>query len=229
MRTELFDRVWRMVDAASADSQLRAKLFRLAGHPRTCGNSIALNFSYLEIQVQVFQALSVSESSQVTARLLRLGQGLFRLDKLDKVVLDGIRLRRESTQGRWRDVEEVEVSLGYRVRLAEVLDLPGQPSAMLFPDLVLVRLVAPARHPGIPCPAQLAGATGAGAGRASGLDQRCRVLRRVLEPLQSVPGKNRRTDPQPERRGGAMESGGCCKAASPARVDIYRQVPPSGR
>ncbi|MEN5197755.1 NEL-type E3 ubiquitin ligase domain-containing protein [Pseudomonas wadenswilerensis] len=137
-RTELFDRVWRMIDAASADSQLRAKLFRLAGHPRTCGNSIALNFSYLEIQVQVFQALAASENSQVTARLLRLGKGLFRLDKLDKVVLDDIRLRRESAQGRWRDVEEVEVSLGYRVRLAEALDLPGQPSAMLFPDLEMI-------------------------------------------------------------------------------------------
>lgn len=137
-RTELFDRVWRMIDAASADSALRQKLFKLAGHPRTCGNSVALNFSYLEIQVEVFRALAPGEGEQVTARLLRLARGLFRLDELDKVVLDDIKVRRQRPSGLGREVEEVEVSLGYRVGLAQALDLPGQPSAMLFPGLEVV-------------------------------------------------------------------------------------------
>ncbi|WP_166366676.1 NEL-type E3 ubiquitin ligase domain-containing protein [Pseudomonas akapageensis] len=131
-REDLTRRVWNVVEAAYSNSKLRRKLFRLAGNPRTCGDSSALNFSYLEIRVEVFKAKSNGDVSQVTSRLLRLAKGLFRLEQLDRIVLEDLQARPVNPR---QPIDEVEVSLAYRVGLAKDLDLPGQPKSMLYQSL----------------------------------------------------------------------------------------------
>lgn len=129
---DLTRRVWDVVDAAYASADLRRELFQLAGHPRTCGDSSALNFSYLEIQVEVFKARSTGDDSQVAGRLLDLAKGLFRLEQLDRIVLEDLQARPVNPR---QPVDEVEVSMAYRTGLAKDLELPGQSRSMLYPSL----------------------------------------------------------------------------------------------
>lgn len=131
-REDLARRVWEVVEAAYANSDLREELFLLAGNPRTCGDSVALNFTYLEIQVEVFKARQLGQAARVKQQLLDLAKGLFRLEQLDQIVYNDLRSRPVVAGAL---VDEVEVSLAYRTGLARELNLPGQARTMLYSSL----------------------------------------------------------------------------------------------
>ncbi|NBA96824.1 NEL-type E3 ubiquitin ligase domain-containing protein [Pseudomonas sp. R5(2019)] len=128
-RRGLTERMWEVVDAAHANSQLRTELFDLAANPRSCGDSVSLNFSYLELQLKVFKANASGDASEVRNELLHLGRGLFRLEQLDIIAREDVSAR-PVVAG--QPVDEIEVVLAYRVGLGERLELPGQPRSMLY-------------------------------------------------------------------------------------------------
>lgn len=127
-REALSRRVWELIEEAVDSAVLRSKLFKLASAPRTCVDSVADCFSNLEVGYFLWQAEQQPGLASEASRLLGVARRLFRLERVERVAREDIRARREYELG----VDEIEVSLAYRVGLAEELDLPGQPRYMQF-------------------------------------------------------------------------------------------------
>ncbi|MCJ7959317.1 MAG: hypothetical protein MUW57_22930 [Pseudomonas sp.] len=128
VREDLERRVWRVLEAAGTDTQLRDEIFYRAATPLNCDDSAALNFSNLEVLVEIHEAAKGVEGGKLTAKpLLKLAKGLFRLDQLDSYA-------RSHSQAH-PEADPLEVSLAYRTGLASKFHLPGQPLHMRFARL----------------------------------------------------------------------------------------------
>lgn len=128
---DLQARVWALLEAAEASTELRDILFEAAAHPQTCSDGAALMFSQLQVRVLVQQALEAGEQADVEARLVALGRGLSRLDRVEAIALRDIAERRANQA----DPDEAQVRLAYRVGLAQELRLPGQFSDMTYENV----------------------------------------------------------------------------------------------
>jgi len=126
--SHLRERVWQMIAAAVEDSELRESLFQVANAPTTCVDSVTSSFSQLEVRLLVSLARGRALSGDQGTALLALARRLFRLDRLEQHAREVIAQRRLLGD----TVDEVEMSLAFRVRLAQDLDLPGQPRTMQF-------------------------------------------------------------------------------------------------
>lgn len=121
-------RVWCVLDAAAVDTRLREEIFERAATPMNCDDGAAVNFSNLEVLVEIHEASQRVAGGLVTARpLLKLARGLFRLDRLELMA------RRHSAEHPMLD--PLEVSLAYRTGLVEHFHLPGQPRHMRYASL----------------------------------------------------------------------------------------------
>ncbi|MDD1014623.1 NEL-type E3 ubiquitin ligase domain-containing protein [Pseudomonas rubra] len=129
--SDLQRRVWDVFDEAWASAELRSELFDLAASDVTCGDSVILHFSALEVRVLVQKASVDALDNRDGVPLLKLAQGLFRLERLDAFA-DQELAGRPLLPDRARD--QVEVRLAYRLALARALELPGQPRSMLYAD-----------------------------------------------------------------------------------------------
>lgn len=89
-RVDLTRRVWVLLQAADDNTELRTRLFGLAGHLSTCGDGIAMVFAELELDQLVFLAEHSADSEQ---SMLKLARGLFRIQMLNKHVLSIIKAR----------------------------------------------------------------------------------------------------------------------------------------
>lgn len=128
-RDEMSRRVWEVIEACTQNSELRERVFDLAMHPTSCADSVALTFSLMEVQSWVHLRTAGLTGQAAEPELLRLGRSLFRLDAVDRAAAEDIEQRIQARD----DVDEIEVRLAYRVRLAETLGLPGQPAIMRYP------------------------------------------------------------------------------------------------
>ncbi|MBV4457323.1 hypothetical protein KVG96_05105 [Pseudomonas sp. COR58] len=118
-------RVWRVLEAAEADATLCEQILDLAANPIHCTDSAALNFSHLEVAVEVHQITDRQADAETRAAdLLKLGRRLFRLEQVDKLAQAHIDSHPRA--------DPLEVGLAYRTGLADDLDLPGQPRHMRF-------------------------------------------------------------------------------------------------
>ena len=127
VREDLQARVWSVLEAIENDTAMRETLFALAQAPRSCVDGAISTFSALEVRTLSAAALR-DEGKDAQASLLKLARGLFRLDQVERLANQDMERRRLQH----RDVDEVEVSLAYRVGLATSLDLPGQPRSLQF-------------------------------------------------------------------------------------------------
>ncbi|MDD0968422.1 MULTISPECIES: dermonecrotic toxin domain-containing protein [Pseudomonas] len=129
-RTQLGQRVWDVLVAASENDRLRRVLFRMAREGRASAANATALFSDVEVRVLCFRAAAAARtgSQALEGDLIRLLRGLFRLQELEKqVVLEvGRRARTESLSLH----QALDINLIYRVRLAERLELPAQPTAL---------------------------------------------------------------------------------------------------
>ena len=89
-RVDLTRRVWSLVQAVHDSTELRNRLFGLAGHLSTCGDGIAMVFAELELDHLVFLAEHSAHSEDA---MLKLARGMFRIDMLNKHVLSIISAR----------------------------------------------------------------------------------------------------------------------------------------
>jgi len=135
VREDMSRRVWQVLDATAADADLREEIFQRAATPLNCDDAVSVNFSSLEVLVEIHQASRAINGKPLTAKpLLKLAKGLFRLDQLEHIA------RRHSLEHPGAD--PLEVSLAFRTGLKGVVYLPGQPQGMLHSDLAKVSRTA---------------------------------------------------------------------------------------
>lgn len=130
-RAYISDQVWNLLSAIDQDATLRQQIFDSAGETLGCVDSSAERFSRLQIQALAYAAGQRSSAADAGEELLNLGRRLFRLEALDRFAYRAVEQRR-ATQGM---VDDLEIVLGYRIHLAEALDLPCQPRTMTFNSL----------------------------------------------------------------------------------------------
>jgi len=128
-RADLTARVWALLDAMDADADLAEYINANAREVTTCVDSVAERFSELHLHALVVGANRAGGATQ--QQLLKLGLGLYRLDRLKTFIRRDIAERVQSNPA----LDQIEASLYYLVTLAKELDLPGQPSAMTFTSL----------------------------------------------------------------------------------------------
>lgn len=125
VREDLERRVWRVLNAAAADGQLRKEVFDRAGTPANCDDAAAVNFSDLEVLVAIHEVSRENGSQLLAARSrLKVAKGLFRLDQLRRIA------SRHSQANPTYD--PLEVDLAFRTGLSGQVYLPGQPRSMLY-------------------------------------------------------------------------------------------------
>jgi len=127
VREDMTRRVWSVLEAARLDTPLREQVFELAANPINCTDSAALNFSHLEVAVEVDKVINPAFGHSAKDPLLTLGRGLFRLDQLERIALNRVAQDPKA--------DPLEVSLAFRTGLAETLKLPGQPRHMRYASL----------------------------------------------------------------------------------------------
>jgi hypothetical protein len=122
----LAQRVFAMIEAMLSHATLRNELLELASQSMTCGDSVTMYFSNLELRMLVWQAESNSDNQEDA--LLHLGRQLWRLDEVDRIALEDVQARRAGGG----NPDDIEVALAYRLGLRDDLDLPAQPRDMLY-------------------------------------------------------------------------------------------------
>ena len=146
-RPQLTERVWRMLDAASANATLREELFRMAIDPDSCADAGAQLFNGMGIKVLVHEAYQAGDAGQIEAKLLALAKGSSRLDQVNEIARATIQSRLQAGEtfialdedGELTGtIDEVEVYLAFQTGLAERLELPWQSWGMLFQALAEV-------------------------------------------------------------------------------------------
>ncbi|OPB00360.1 hypothetical protein BFW87_01765 [Pseudomonas fluorescens] len=131
VREDLHRRVWRVLNAAASDAKLRERVFQWSATPINCDDAAAVNFSNLEVLVEINEATRGVKERRLTAKpLLRLAKRLFRLDQVEAFA------RRHSAEH--PEADPLQVSLAFRTRLAQSLDLPGQPKHLKLEALAEV-------------------------------------------------------------------------------------------
>lgn len=123
-------RVWGIIEACELNGEVREAVFQQAAGPRSCADQMLLILSALEVRTLAAQRTAGLEGVYAMRPLLRLGRELFRLDQVDRIA--GRHIQRVRSRDPYTPLDDVEVHLAYRVGLAEVLDLPGQPSSMNY-------------------------------------------------------------------------------------------------
>ncbi|MFS2157164.1 NEL-type E3 ubiquitin ligase domain-containing protein [Pseudomonas sp. Pseusp122] len=127
------DRVWQVLEAGAQDQALRTRLIGMAAHPQTCADGAAVMFSNMELEVLVSRARAQAVAGGEGQSLLKLLRGLYRLEEVDAIA-------RRDAAARVDFVEDVEVILAYRTRLASRLELPINTRRMIYGDVADVSL-----------------------------------------------------------------------------------------
>ncbi|MFJ2279802.1 NEL-type E3 ubiquitin ligase domain-containing protein [Pseudomonas sp. NPDC087803] len=140
---DLTRRVWVVMEAAAASSELREVIFAGSATHGTCVDGRILTFSGLESKVFTYNALLDLPAGRPGIRgqaLLALSRQLFRLDTVDELARSAA-----ASSG----FDEAEVRLGYRIGLTggwdDGLELPGQPKNMTFASGVTPQQLVNAR------------------------------------------------------------------------------------
>ena len=89
-RENLSQRVWQILNAMHASSELRDQMFEVSANPDTCADGIPMIFADLELRHQIFSAQTAVNAE---AQLLKLAHGLFRIERLNTHVQEVIDAR----------------------------------------------------------------------------------------------------------------------------------------
>ncbi|ATP46505.1 hypothetical protein CR511_21640 [Pseudomonas putida] len=121
-------RVWNIIEACEQNTELREQLFIMSGGNASCQDRLLWLFSQMEVRVLIHRHTSGMSIAQSEVELMRLSRSLFRLDALDEIATRRI----QGIRAAGHDVDDIEVYLTYRVRLAGPLRLPAQPAALHY-------------------------------------------------------------------------------------------------
>ncbi|WP_445758212.1 NEL-type E3 ubiquitin ligase domain-containing protein [Pseudomonas orientalis] len=127
-RASLTQRVWDVIEAATANAELRSLLFAEAETHGTCIDGRILTSSQMEVRVFEHRALHGIPLQRPDLRgraLLDLSWQLFRLDRVDQWA-------EASATGLDRAEERLRYRIGLTRGWPDGLELPGQPEYMAF-------------------------------------------------------------------------------------------------
>jgi hypothetical protein len=124
--------VWAALLAIEGSPALRIRVFAEANQPVSCADMVSDRFSQVTVRVLLAKAETDARDVTQRAQLMAFGRQLFRLDQVWQQASRAI--LRQGGEG--EQVGRSALSLAYRVRLRERLDLPGQPRAMRYPGSV---------------------------------------------------------------------------------------------
>ncbi|WP_095058645.1 dermonecrotic toxin domain-containing protein [Pseudomonas sp. Irchel s3f7] len=114
LRTQLLQRIWRMLDAVRIDTDLRKKLFTMAIAPVNCADAGAQLFNNMGIEVLASEAISFStDSEQLAKKLVTLAKGAARLEQVNDVARADIEERIIEHRRRFaaaREAQNIEIS-----------------------------------------------------------------------------------------------------------------------
>lgn len=129
----LRQRVWNVVDAAAGNQRLRRSLFNAARSARVSVDGYSALFSEMEVLVLCAQAreATTTGAQALEEQLVSLLKGLFRLHEVESLALVDISARFHTAPMQYD--QALEVSLAYRVGLAQRLSLPAQPRTLSNP------------------------------------------------------------------------------------------------
>lgn len=144
-RTDLTDKVWRMLEAMEQNSALREKIFTNGMARTACVDGAAESFNSMGLGVLVHEAYQLANTGLIEAQLVELARGAFRLEELRLIGKEKIQARQAAGETFRRlvngvvrgTIDDVEVYLAYKTKLAQRLDLPWQSSAMQFDSFAL--------------------------------------------------------------------------------------------
>lgn len=122
-------RVWRVLELCAEHTSLRERLFLQMAGPRTCEDRLLLILGQLELGVLVEKYTANARPAQVEEKMLELARALFRLDEVDHQATLHIQ-RMEAANS--PHIDEIEVQLFYRLKLAEALELPIELDSMHY-------------------------------------------------------------------------------------------------
>ncbi|WP_371922022.1 dermonecrotic toxin domain-containing protein [Pseudomonas sp. 31-12] len=141
-RVDMTQKLWRMLEAMSKDSELRRNLFVMGRDEVTqCVDAGAQLFNAMGVEVLIHEAYALASPGLVEAELVQLARGKSRLDELSRIarkviaerLANGEQFRVVDANGRVSgSIDEVEVHLAYMTDLAERLDLPWQSRDLQF-------------------------------------------------------------------------------------------------
>lgn len=149
-RPELSQRVWRLLRAVEADSDLRERVFKDTRYPGLCPDAGALIFQKLGVEVLASEAYRTSTTpAELEARLVVLARGAARDAYMGKAIGEDIahrlkpkdqgglgqRLWSQVIDGEHGEVDEAGIHLAYRSTLADRLDLPWLSTHMTYRTL----------------------------------------------------------------------------------------------
>jgi hypothetical protein len=126
----LRERVWGVIESASQDTALRRSLFRMAEKDARSIDDCSLLFSDLAVTVLCYRALSAAQVGNVLLerQFVRLLRSLFRLRMVEKQAYKHV-IALQQIQSVTNE-EAGQISFVLRMRLAQRLDLLGQPTAI---------------------------------------------------------------------------------------------------
>lgn len=122
-------RIWTIMEACAQNEELCNLLFTQVSGPRTCQDRLLLMLSHLETRIYVNTVTAGLPLAEQEEYLMRVGRSLFRLDEVDRAASRHIELMRRQNR---INIDDIEVYLTYRVRLAGPLGLPAQPSSLHY-------------------------------------------------------------------------------------------------
>lgn len=130
LQGDFTQRVQGLIGQLEQDPKLRGTCFTIArGAVDTCGDRVALALLHMEIACMnrhAEQDVDSGRHDDDSAGLIKLAKGMFRLATLESLA----RQKVNSLQF----VDEIEVYLGYIVRLSKEFALPVQMETMLYPN-----------------------------------------------------------------------------------------------
>lgn len=129
--SQFSQRVWNVLEAAGEDDRLRRSLFSIARTGGISADGYLALFSEMEVRVLCFRAMAAATTglAALEQQFINLLRGLFRLQEVERLALTDINTRSSAQLNRYDHA--LEISLAYRVGLAERLDLPAQPRRMV--------------------------------------------------------------------------------------------------
>ena len=148
-RPLLTERVWKVLETTAEDAGYREEVFANSQENETCVDRTSTIFSRFGFKLLLREAL-LAEGSVKESKLLTLMKGRVRLLELDDIAQTQIALQTHAYESAVSEgvlsppeiqrlkPDELEVKLVYQVDLAQRLDLPWQPSHMLFRDMAKI-------------------------------------------------------------------------------------------
>ncbi|PTT25506.1 dermonecrotic toxin domain-containing protein [Pseudomonas sp. HMWF021] len=127
---QLTRRVWAVLDAINANPGLRKSVFTKSTALKTeftCGDGRILIFNDLESAIREADMLPLAETGTNGETVYEFVRGMDRLQAVEGIV------RAMSDQIENSGLDAAEIRLEFRIKLADILKLPLQPSGMLYP------------------------------------------------------------------------------------------------